>query len=436
MPSQRLPWRIVLPFAGLVLAGSVALLAWMAWMIGLEDRARFEQLAQTNASFINQTGFPPTERMARQLGEVLSVAVHFRRQGKVIPEPLEPHSETELLSAAGTGRCQRLGGAEVVAVPLDAGGEMILSRPAFASWRNVWRPQTFAILGAFWLLALGVAWMISRGLVLPLRNLASRLPEIETSGPLDLPEAERKDEIGDVARAFLRTREALQQERSKREQAEKLAVLGRMTAALAHEIQNPVSAIKMHAQLAAMDGDHPSSSIIATEAERIENLVNQWMFLSRPEPPALADVEVRPLVAGVVAAHSAQLTHAQVAAHEEVPPDLWVKADRRRVTQVFSNLLINAAQAMPRGGAVVVSAQAKGAEIEVQFVDEGRGFSSQALERFAEFFYTEKEGGMGIGLSVASEIVKAHGGSLRVDNRDGGGACVTVRLPAGTRPPS
>ena len=76
----------------------------------------------------------------------------------------------------------------------------------------------------------------------------------------------------------------------------------------------------------------------------------------------------------------------------------------------------------------MISATKTGDAADVSFADQGRGFSESALNHFAEFFYSEKEGGMGIGLSVANEIVKAHGGSLRAENRREGGARVIVRL--------
>ncbi len=114
-----------------------------------------------------------------------------------------------------------------------------------------------------------------------------------------------------------------------------------------------------------------------------------------------------------------------------VEDDFVILGDQRRLAQVFSNLIMNAIQAMPRGGVLRIGARRAGdATVELSFADSGPGFSGTALARFADFFFSEKEGGMGIGLSVASEIVKAHGGELRVENRaEGGGARVTVQLP-------
>lgn len=436
MPFYRLPWRIALPFAALVLAGSAALMIWTAWTVRDEDRIRFETLAKTNAAFMERMKLPMSERMARQLSEVLGIGVAFRSGNQFTPSPstmLSAESLGQFQAVPSDGKHHLVGNWEVVSVKLNAEEDIVLTRPVVSYLNELYHPRALAVVMVFWLLSVVVALLVSRGLVLPLRHLAAKLPDIEKPGAINLPEAMRADEIGDVARAFLRTREALQAERIQREQAEKLAVLGRMTAALAHEIHNPVAAIKMHAQLAAaMDGENTSASIIASEADRIESLVNQWMFLSKPEPPALSELDIGELLTAVLATHAPQLEHAQVQVKLELTPDLQVRADRRRLLQAFSNLIMNAIQAMPMGGRLTVKAQHTASTVEVSFADTGKGFSKEALSRFSEFFYSEKEGGMGIGLSVVSEIIKAHHGGVRIENHAEGGACVTVCLPSFT----
>jgi signal transduction histidine kinase len=430
MNSRRLSWRIGLPFALFVLAGSVVLVLLIGWNLAREERARFETLARTNADFIDRVKLPPSLRMSQELTQVLGVSVFFRKDGVLTPEPLWLVSMFRVPGLPADGKCHVLGTLEAVVVPLESGHELVLVRTGFA-FRNVgWIRPVLPVLIFFWLLALFVAWLVSRSLVRPLQHLAAKLPDIEKPEPIDLPEAERKDEIGDVARAFVRTRGALQTERAERERAEKLAVLGRMTAALAHEIQNPVAAIKMHAQLWQGDDPNNTAQVIEHEAARIEGLVNQWMFLSKPHPPAMSGVDVSALLAQTVKAHLAQLDHAQVAVSLAADEPQKVQGDAKRLAQVFSNLLVNAIQAMATGGLLTVACTRTASGVEVTFTDTGKGFSEEALTRFSEFFFSEKEGGMGIGLSVASEIVKAHGGELRVANRAEGGARVTVSLPA------
>ncbi|WP_166442569.1 sensor histidine kinase [Phragmitibacter flavus] len=434
MPLPRLPWRISLPFFAFVLTGTIALVVWMGWNLTREDRAQFEKLARTNASFLSRMNLPASDRMARQLTEVLGIQVHFRSNGNLVPQPLWLSSTPNLATIPADANCHRSGSMEAVAVPLPSGHDLFITRPAFTAWRSVMQPRTYAILAAFWCVALLLAWLITRGLVRPLQNLASQLPAIETADPLHLPEASRHDEIGDLARAFLRTNQALKHERQQREQAEKLAVLGRMTAALAHEIQNPVSAIKMHAQLAALDANLPAAHLINTEADRISDLVNQWLFLSKPDPPVKSAVNLQTLLQQSLQSHASQTQHSQITIDLDLPTDLIVEADQRRLLQVFNNLINNAIQSMPQGGTLTITGihQSTSHQTTLTFTDTGGGFSPAALERHAEFFFSEKEGGMGIGLSVVSEILKAHHGTLTITNRTppAQGASVTISLPA------
>jgi len=157
--------------------------------------------------------------------------------------------------------------------------------------------------------------------------------------------------------------------------------------------------------------------------------VSQWMFLTRPEPPVVSGLFLGDLLQKALAAHQSQLTYSCIETSLTASSDLSIQGDSRRLRQVFSNLILNAVQAMPTGGRLDVTTSRVGGFAQVVFADTGRGFSPEALARFAEFFYSEKEGGMGIGLSVATEIVKAHGGKFSVRNRPEGGAEVTVALP-------
>ena len=232
------------------------------------------------------------------------------------------------------------------------------------------------------------------------------------------------DEIGHLARTLAETQATLVDEREKRESAERLALLGKMATGLAHEIKNPVAAIQMHAQILGDEGGE-SAGLIVEEGRRIEGLVNQWLFLARPEPPKLRRQDVRDCLGGVLDSVGALADHAGVELSRELGDGIEWEMDADRMAQVFRNLAMNAIHAMPGGGELRVRVRA--ADGAVTFADAGDGFSEEALQRWGELFFSTKEGGMGIGLSVAAEIVRAHGGELQVANTDGG-AVVTVIL--------
>lgn len=237
---------------------------------------------------------------------------------------------------------------------------------------GLWGPRTFAVLGGFWLLSLALVWVLANGIVGPLRRLAQRLPRIadDASEPA-LPESDRPDEIGQLARAYLDTRAALADERRARLQAERLATLGRMATGLAHEINNPVAAIKLHAQLLEAgttslhtaaspdDGGTDSLAIILSENAKIEALVNQWMFLARPQPPQTSPCDPAELIAAALRTHAPAAAHARVLLVNETQPGHRIAADSRRLGQAVGNVIVNAIQAMSADGGRSQSAAAE-----------------------------------------------------------------------------
>jgi signal transduction histidine kinase len=326
---------------------------------------------------------------------------------------------------------------EAIAVPLDGARRLVLARKAEPALAFAFRRETALVLGAFWIFSVALAWAIARGVVLPLRTLAQRLPTIEHDAGGALPGVERSDEIGQVARAYLAARAQLAAEREARERAERQALLGRMATGLAHEIHNPLTAIRMHAQLlqsTAPDEIAPaleeSLPILLEETVRIEGLVNQWMFLARPEPPRTSILHLADVVESVVRSRRSMATHAGVGISVDLPADSSVSADARRLSQAVANVVINAIQAMGRGGQLTITGAQRDGVVQLVFQDTGAGFSTEALTRYRELFFTQKEGGMGIGLSVTAEILEAHGGRLEAANAPEGGAMVTFTLPA------
>ena len=426
--TTGLSWRIGMPFLLLMLAATVTVVVYMRWRIGEQRLERLQELAAANAAFIDQASLPPTDRLAADLRRVTGLDVYFRRNRKVSPAAAsDAAAPDELGDVPADGLPHALGAHRAVGVALSGGDELLFVQRDDTTWLD---PRIVQVVVPFWALALLLAVLVARGLVRPLRNLTAELPRIEAADDLVVPEVDRRDEIGDVARALVATHHKVHEERERRLRAEKLAVLGRMTASLAHEIQNPAAAIKMHAQLwLDREADGPARVIVG-EVERIEALVNQWMFLTRPEPPAFGRADLVALLRELGERFALRLEHAGARLQLELPDELTIDCDAARLTHVFSNLLSNAIQAMPEGGVVTISAQLDGPDVVVLVADEGKGFSAAALRHFPQFFFSEKEGGMGIGLAVASQIVAAHGGSLRAENRgDGGGALLRVVLP-------
>ena len=431
--ASGLDARIAGPFLIFVVVGSIGLALWLQTNFQRENRELFATLARTNADFIRDTRLAHSRQMASSLGRVLNVRVYFHSRTDGWTPDLDVPGLQELSPAQGP---VRLGEGRVgVAVALDADSDLVLVRAADAAGAGIFRPGTVVIFVVFWGLTLALAAALTRGITRPLRLLAARLPHIAEDGAVALPGAERDDEIGLLARAYLTTHTQLVSEKIARGHAERLALLGKVTTGLAHEIHNPLAGIRLHLQLlaSAPPGQREAAvaeavPIVLGETTKIETLVNQWMFLVRPEPPRTSPVALAALAESATRPLQALAAHARVRVETDIPTQLRVEADARRIGQAVGNIVINAVQAMPGGGTLRIRGRAEAAHAVLAFHDTGRGFSPEALAHHADLFFSEKEGGMGVGLSVASEIVKAHGGALRVGN-DPAGAVVTVELP-------
>ena len=412
-----------------VLLGSLLLVLVFERHLDREERRAFEGLARTNASFLERTHLPQSAKMAAQLGEIIGARVFFwhPRTGEVIGENGDALDAAALRMRFDGSTNSMPNGDWMVGFPGRAETKVIFLRPASVRVLAMDNTDTWLALGVFWALSLGLGLWLARRVTRPLRSLVESLSLVGTDQVLpELPVA-RRDEIGQLAQTLTRTHESLLDERKRRRAAERHALLGRMTTSLAHEVRNPVAAIRMHAQL--LDQADPAEAaisrrLIESEAERIEGLVGQWLNYAKPEPPKLGEVDVFESLRQAVRLIGPQARHAGVVIDLIDSGSPIVSADRHRMQQVLGNLLRNAVQAMPTGGHVTVRVVDGESRVVIVVEDEGVGFSATALARLGEAFYSEKEGGMGLGLAVAKDICETHGGELVVGNRDGGGARV------------
>lgn len=392
------------------LLGSMVLVAVFHRMTQVEEAVAFEALGRANANFLDQTPLPQSDRMAAQLGQIMGARVRFSKVAELAGDEL------------ADGKARWRDEALRVGFPLRGGTEVWFESVGGGSvQRPVWRrADAWVVLGLFWGFGLAFAWWIGRSVTRPLEKLAASVSRVGGDLPLDGLPIERADEIGQLARAMVDTHESLRDERERRKFAERMALLGRMATSLAHEVRNPVSAIRLHADLldgASADEVRVSGNLIASEAARIEGLVSQWMRYARPEAMAKSEFDVVALLREASLIIGPQAAHAKVVLREVDFPaaGILLTGDRARMLQVLQNLLINAVQSMPHGGEVRMRVDAAGLEI----ADYGPGFSAAVLARFGEPFYSEREGGMGLGLAVSKEIIEAHGWRIELINRSG-----------------
>jgi signal transduction histidine kinase len=216
--------------------------------------------------------------------------------------------------------------------------------------------------------------------------------------------------------------------------AERLATIGQFAAGIGHEMRNPLGVIEsslfllrqhLGPEVAAAPNVAKHLDRIGGEVVRANKTIEDLLNLARNRPPRRQRVEVRRLVE--LAAASAALPPAVKVSVAASPADLAVDVDPDQMRQVLVNLFTNAAQAMPRGGAVEVTAEAaRPAGVRLCVRDEGPGIPLEARRRLFEAMFTTKAKGSGLGLALCRRIMEAHGGSIDLDPGEGGAAFVMV----------
>lgn len=223
---------------------------------------------------------------------------------------------------------------------------------------------------------------------------------------------------------------------------EKLASLGVLAAGVAHEIRNPLTAIKfrlfsLKKTLPDNGVDNEDAGVIASEINRLERIVHEFLQFARPSDPALVVIPAHRILEEVHTLMRAQLQRSAIELNLEVSAPAWVRADSQQIKQVLINLIQNAADSIGRAGTITlrlrhgnhpaVANDRDSVSLEVE--DNGKGISPEVQERLFDPFFTTKEGGMGLGLPIAARIVEKHGGQLLYHTEPNHGTTFSILLP-------
>lgn len=217
--------------------------------------------------------------------------------------------------------------------------------------------------------------------------------------------------------------------------ADRLSALGELSAGLAHEIRNPLGAIEGAVQILRrpelpVPTRQEFGEVVQKEVNRLKDLLSNFLEFARPRPPQRVPTNPDTLLESVksLAQETAKMSgiHISVESSSSLP---LVGADPEQMRQVLLNLVINALQAMPNGGQVVLRAGRRSEHVILQVQDEGGGIDAENLERIFDPFFTTRPEGTGLGLSTAYQIVSQHGGHISVQRNTGKGMTFTVTLP-------
>ena len=321
---------------------------------------------------------------------------------------------------------------------------VIVRQPASESYAHIERISNallgiFAVsLGLAFMVGLSLAWRMGR----PVRDLARGVRRV-AEGDLDaVVPVQTWDEMGELARGFnamtSRLRKyveeaALAERRLAR--SEKLAAVGQLAAGIAHEIYNPLNVIGgfaefLSAKTPADDPRRPALEDIGRETERCRRLVADLLGFARERPPRMKPTDLNALAAEAVELAGARARPGGVEVIFRPDGNLpLIEADQDQITQVLMNLLLNACQALPKGGEVELETRLEGDRAVLSVRDNGAGLAPEQMAKIFTPFFTTKQEGTGLGLALSYAFVERHGGELRAENDPRGGARFTMSLP-------
>ncbi len=294
----------------------------------------------------------------------------------------------------------------------------------------------------------GLAVRITRRIVRRMHTLVGAARMVGETGDCPPVHIRTRDEFADLATEFNRMVEQLRAARAQLIQSEKLAAMGKLSASIAHEINNPLFGIqgcleRIVKRLPEGDTDYRLVKLALGESQRIARLVQGLRDYHLPSDQTMTAIDLISVLDDVLLINQKYLQQAGARLVRNLPDSLPVVAGTRdQIQMVFVNLLTNAAEAMEGEGTVTVSAEVGEKTVSILFTDTGKGIDAAHLSQIFEPFFSTKNAvkGVGLGLSISYGIIQRHGGDIRVESRPGHTEFhVTLPLlgsqPAPTRPP-
>jgi two-component system, NtrC family, nitrogen regulation sensor histidine kinase NtrY len=341
--------------------------------------------------------------------------------------------------------------ATITAIPLRGRDQQLLaillienSRAELASLKKTIQ-GTAAIVGAAGVL-LGLIlsfWTASR-VTRPLRNLASSVREVATGKWDTRATVWSSDEVGQLARDFNGMTEQLVEQRDRMIQAERVAAWRELARRLAHELKNPLFPLQITIEnlQRARDGSpqefdevfRESTSTLLAELGHLKTIIGRFSDFAKMPAPQLEPVDVNQMARQVIQLFEPQLrepgkpaveTNLQLAADVgEVP------ADPDQLRRALRNLVLNALDAMPQGGALTIRTARHDGKVAVEVSDTGEGLTPEECDRLFTPYYTTKQHGTGLGLAIVQSVVSDHKGTITVQSEPGSGTTFRIELKA------
>jgi signal transduction histidine kinase len=450
----RLHHRIVIPFAAVAIVATSAV-AWVALRVtSTTVTAHIREDVVSATAFVSRNGVALTPGILTAVRQVTGAeAVTFGPDGLLITTLAGPERAALVprVIAGAAGLTLRPNQATVVELPGEPSifaaycavegqpgvivalvhGSTEVERVNRLIMRTI--VGTAAVSLVFMIL---VSQLVARRVTAPITQLAAFAQDVSTAEPRGRAEA-GPDEVGRLGHAFNDMLERLDQAQSALVRAEKLSLAGLLAARVAHDVRNPLSAMKMQAQmldaqLAPGSEGHEMTQAMLHDISQVEFVVKGLLELGRPSELRRVACQLNDVVEGVIRQITPQCRHRHITLDQHLAdglPEMLLDADR--LTQALLNVVVNATEALREGGTLTVASRlgADGRHVVIEVDDDGVGLEPDAVGKLFDPFVTTKPGGVGLGLMNARAAVESHGGTIRLEPRQPAGTRVSITLP-------
>ena len=288
-----------------------------------------------------------------------------------------------------------------------------------------------------------LSWWGAARVTRPVRKLAEGAREVSEGNWGARVDVRGRHEIGQLATAFNRMTTQLTEQREQLVQAERVAAWRELARRLAHELKNPLFPLQTTVENLQRAKDQSpeqfeevfreSTRILLSEIEHLKNIVGRFSDFAKMPQPELGPVNVNEVVRGVIKLFDAQFG---AVGRPPIAPELHleenlpvIQADPALLHRAIENLVLNAMDAMPAGGVLMLSTTHQDGYVELEISDTGGGLTPEECERLFTPYYTTKQHGTGLGLAIVQSVVSDHGGRISVESESGVGTSFRIRLP-------
>ncbi|WP_377891136.1 PAS domain S-box protein [Alkalihalobacillus sp. R86527] len=242
-------------------------------------------------------------------------------------------------------------------------------------------------------------------------------------------------ECGDVNRFVVISRDITEKIKidQYKKNIEKLSVVGELAAGFAHEIRTPLTSIKGFLSLLSKDNDDRENEfhrIINDELQKLEEVVNGFLTLGKPEAINTFEVNLKMVMENAISEVQLDTNRRNITLRNHIKKPIFTKCRSDQIKQVFINILQNAIDAIEHDdGEIIISIHVANEEVSVAIKDNGKGIDQERIPHIGTPFYTNKEKGVGLGMTVSNKIISEHFGHIEIDSKKDKGTCVTIFLP-------